>query len=165
EREEERGKEWERRRESDREGERGKWKKIERKGERGRRKSIEDMVRREVFDVNEALDIENSMASSFQVKGIYVDETKVNAVRDWSSPKTLPEVRNNKVADAFQEEDELEYVEPLDGEAKQVTYVVQRTLCSSKVSDSSQRNKIFQTKCSVKEKICSIIIDGGSCEI
>ncbi|GJW85549.1 hypothetical protein Tco_0158694, partial [Tanacetum coccineum] len=32
----------------------------------------------------------------------------------------------------FQEEDELEYVEPLDGEAKQVTYVVQRTLCSLK---------------------------------
>ncbi|GKE05922.1 RNA-directed DNA polymerase, partial [Tanacetum coccineum] len=66
--------------------------------------------------------------------------------------------------DVFQEEDELEYVEPLDEEAEQVTYVVQRTLCSPKVSDSSQRNKIFQTKCLVKEKICSIIIDGGSCE-
>ncbi|GJT47588.1 putative RNA-directed DNA polymerase, eukaryota, reverse transcriptase zinc-binding domain protein [Tanacetum coccineum] len=49
------------------------------------------MVRREVFDVDEALDIENSRASSFQVKGIYVDETKVNAIRDWSSPKTLAE--------------------------------------------------------------------------
>ncbi|GJW50002.1 hypothetical protein Tco_0091353 [Tanacetum coccineum] len=72
------------------------------------------------------------------VRGIHVDETKINAVRDWPSPKTLPEVRNIKVADAFQEEDELEYAEPLDGEAKQVTYVVQRTLCSSKVSDSSQ---------------------------
>ncbi|GKA57227.1 transposon ty3-I gag-pol polyprotein [Tanacetum coccineum] len=66
--------------------------------------------------------------------------------------------------DAFQEEDELEYSEPLGGEAEQVTYVVQRTLCSPKVSDSSQRNKIFQTKCLVKEKICSVIIDGGSCE-
>ncbi|GJV69023.1 transposon ty3-I gag-pol polyprotein [Tanacetum coccineum] len=68
------------------------------------------------------------------------------------------------VDEAFQEDDELEYDEPLDGEAKQVTYVIQRTLCSLKVSDSSQRNKIFQTKCLVKEKICSIIIDGGSCE-
>nr|GFB11840.1 zf-CCHC domain-containing protein [Tanacetum cinerariifolium] len=66
--------------------------------------------------------------------------------------------------DAFQEEDELEYVEPLDGEAKQVTYVVQQTLCSPKVNDSSQRNKSFQTKCLVKEKICSIIIDEGSCK-
>ncbi|GJW17389.1 transposon ty3-I gag-pol polyprotein, partial [Tanacetum coccineum] len=65
-------------------------------------------------------------------KGINVDETKVNTVQDWSSPKTLPEVRNNKVTNVFQEEDELEYVEPLDGEAKQVTYVVQRTLCSPK---------------------------------
>ncbi|GJU71969.1 transposon ty3-I gag-pol polyprotein [Tanacetum coccineum] len=129
-----------------------------------KRKSIKDKVRREkVFGVHKALDIENSRASSIQVKGIHVDETKVNAVRDWSSLKTLPEVRNNKVADAFQEEYELQCVEPLDGEAEQVTYVVQRTLCSPKVSYSSQRNKIFQTKCLVKEKICSII-DGESCE-
>ncbi|GKB64684.1 RNA-directed DNA polymerase [Tanacetum coccineum] len=34
-------------------------------------------------------------------KGIHVEETKVNAVRDKSSPKTLPEVRNNKVVDAL----------------------------------------------------------------
>ncbi|GJX93313.1 hypothetical protein Tco_0347899 [Tanacetum coccineum] len=130
-----------------------------------KRKSIEDKVRREkVFDVDEALDIENSRASSFQVRGNHVDETKVNTVRDWFSPKTLPEVRNIKVADTFLQEDELEYAEPLDGEAEQVTYVVQRTLCSPKVSDSSQRNKIFQTKCLVKEKICSFIIDGESCE-
>ncbi|GJU52249.1 hypothetical protein Tco_1225963 [Tanacetum coccineum] len=129
-----------------------------------KRKSIEDKVRREkVFDVDEVLDIENSRASSFQVWGIHVDEAKVNAVRDWSSLKTLPEVRNNKVADTFQEEYELQCAESLDGEAEQVTYVVQQTLCSPKVSDSSQRNKIFQTKCLVKEKICSII-DGESSE-
>ncbi|GJS70080.1 ribosomal RNA-processing protein 8 [Tanacetum coccineum] len=46
--------------------------------------------------------------------------------------ETLPEVRNNKVADAFQEEYELQCVEPLDEEAEQVTYVVQQTLCSPK---------------------------------
>ncbi|GKE66916.1 hypothetical protein Tco_1521077, partial [Tanacetum coccineum] len=85
-----------------------------------KRKSNEDKVRHEVFDVAEALDIENSKASSFQLRGIHVDETKVNAVRDWSSPKTLPEDRNNKVVDAFPEEDELEYTEQLDGEAEQV---------------------------------------------
>ncbi|GJV44217.1 hypothetical protein Tco_1428753, partial [Tanacetum coccineum] len=122
------------------------------------RKSIEDKVRREkVFEVDEALDIENSRASSFQVRGIHVDETKVNAVQDWSSPKTFPDVKNNKMADAFQEEYELQCVEPLYEEEEQVTYVGQRTLCSPKVSDSSQRNKIFQTKYLVKEKICSII--------
>nr|GEX04432.1 transposon Ty3-I Gag-Pol polyprotein [Tanacetum cinerariifolium] len=54
------------------------------------------------------------------MRGIHIVETKVNAVRVWSLPKTLPEVRNNKVANAFQEEDELEYVEPLDGEAEQL---------------------------------------------
>ncbi|GKC34620.1 RNA-directed DNA polymerase [Tanacetum coccineum] len=63
-----------------------------------------------------------------------------------------------------EKEDELEYAEPLDREAEQVTYVIQHTLCSPKVSDSSQRNKIFQTKCLVKKKIASIIIDGGSCK-
>ncbi|GJT45468.1 hypothetical protein Tco_0954183 [Tanacetum coccineum] len=65
-------------------------------------KSIKDKVRREkVFEVDKALDIENSRVSSFQVRGIHVDETKVNAVRDWSSPKKLPKVRNNKVANAL----------------------------------------------------------------
>ena len=46
---------------------------------------------------------------------------------------------------------------------EQVTHVIQQTLCSPKVSDSSQC-KIFQTKCLVKENICSIIIDGVSCD-
>ncbi|GKD11076.1 putative nucleotidyltransferase, ribonuclease H [Tanacetum coccineum] len=56
-------------------------------------KSIKDKVRREkVFEVDEALDTEKSRASSFQVRGIHVDKTKVNAVPDWSSPKTLPDV-------------------------------------------------------------------------
>nr|GEX89125.1 hypothetical protein [Tanacetum cinerariifolium] len=45
-------------------------------------------VRHEVFDVDEAYDIENSRASSFQVRGIHVDATKVNTVKDWSSSKT-----------------------------------------------------------------------------
>ncbi|GJY62202.1 transposon ty3-I gag-pol polyprotein [Tanacetum coccineum] len=90
-----------------------------------KRISIEDKVRREkALEVDEAIGIENSRASSFQVRGIHVDETKT-------------ERQNN---------------------------VVQRTLCSPKVSGSLQRNKIFQTKCLVKEKICYMIIDGGSCE-
>nr|GEZ03217.1 serine/threonine/dual specificity protein kinase, catalytic domain-containing protein [Tanacetum cinerariifolium] len=48
-----------------------------------KQKFIEDKVRREkVFVVNEAIDIGNSRESSFQVRGIHVDQTKVNAVRD-----------------------------------------------------------------------------------
>nr|GEZ99408.1 putative nucleotidyltransferase, ribonuclease H [Tanacetum cinerariifolium] len=99
-------------------------------------KSIKDKVRHEVFDIDEALHIEYSKDTSFQVRGIHVEESKVTMVRDWSLPKTLPEVRNNKVVDAFQEENELDYAEPLDGEAKQVTY----------------------------DMICFIIIDGRSYE-
>nr|GEV69603.1 pentatricopeptide repeat-containing protein At4g21065-like [Tanacetum cinerariifolium] len=47
---------------------------------------IDKVCREKVFDVNEAIHIENSRASSFQVRGIHVDECKVNAVRDWPSP-------------------------------------------------------------------------------
>ncbi|GJS33555.1 hypothetical protein Tco_0531937 [Tanacetum coccineum] len=86
--------------------------------------------------------IHNLNVRDLDYGGINVDVTKVNAVRDWSSLKILTEVRNIKVVDAFQEEDELEYAEPLDREAKQVTYIVQRILCSPKVSDSSQRNNV-----------------------
>ncbi|GJW93896.1 transposon ty3-I gag-pol polyprotein, partial [Tanacetum coccineum] len=39
--------------------------------------SIEDKVRHGVFDVDEALDNENSRESSFEVKWIHVDETKI----------------------------------------------------------------------------------------
>ncbi|GJS31647.1 hypothetical protein Tco_0492267 [Tanacetum coccineum] len=57
-------------------------------------------------------------------------------------PKSIEDkVRREKVFEVHEsldiensraKEDELEYVEPLDGEAKQVTYVIQRTLCSPK---------------------------------
>ncbi|GJX17599.1 hypothetical protein Tco_0218431 [Tanacetum coccineum] len=76
--------------------------KVEEKIVKAERKSIEDKVRREkVFEVEEALDIESSRASSFQVRQIHVDETNVKAIQDWPSRKTLPEVKNNKVAVAL----------------------------------------------------------------
>nr|GEY80211.1 ribonuclease H-like domain-containing protein [Tanacetum cinerariifolium] len=89
----------------------------------------------------------------------------VNAVRDWCSPKTLPEVRNNKVANVFQEEDELEYVEPLDGEVKQVTYVVQRTLCSPK-GLIFMVTKICKVPLAIGEhynEFVSDVVDMGTC--
>nr|GEW15053.1 zinc finger, CCHC-type [Tanacetum cinerariifolium] len=61
-----------------------------------------------------------------------LDNKNLPSLEDRSSPKTLLEVRNNKVVKVFQEKDELEYAEPLEEEANQVTYVVQRTLCSPK---------------------------------
>ncbi|GJR15562.1 transposase, MuDR, MULE transposase domain protein [Tanacetum coccineum] len=76
--------------------------KVKEKIVKAERKSIEDNVRREkVFEVGESFDIEKSRASSFQVRGIYVDETKVNAAQEWPSTKTFSEVRNNKMVDAL----------------------------------------------------------------
>nr|GEY37456.1 hypothetical protein [Tanacetum cinerariifolium] len=64
-----------------------------------KRKSTEVKVRREkVFEVDESLDIENSRASSFQVRGIHVDETKVNAVQDCLSSGLFPSLAKS---DAF----------------------------------------------------------------
>lgn len=42
--------------------------------------------------------------------------------------------------------------------------MVQRILCSTKLEDSSQMNKNFETKCSVEDNVCSLIIDGRRCE-
>nr|GFD07356.1 hypothetical protein [Tanacetum cinerariifolium] len=92
--------------------------------------------------------------SSSKAGGSGVDKNKESQLVI-SNPYARPIENGNDgltVDEAFQEEYELEYVEPVDGEAKQVTYVIQQTLCSPNVSDSSQRNKIFQTKCLVKEK-------------
>nr|GEU84987.1 hypothetical protein [Tanacetum cinerariifolium] len=74
--------------------------------------------------LDSAAEMFNAAKSSKDLRGINVDETKVNAIRDWSSLKIFLEVRNNKVVDAFQEEYELQCGKPLDEEAKQVTYVV-----------------------------------------
>nr|GEV48978.1 RNA-directed DNA polymerase [Tanacetum cinerariifolium] len=55
-----------------------------------------------VHDLNvHNLDYGELEGEFFPSEGIHVDETKANAVRDWSSPKTLPKVRNNKVVNAL----------------------------------------------------------------
>ena len=70
----------------------------------------------------------------------------------------------------YEEEDEVEIVtEPEDSDfAKEygelATYVVQRFLCKQKNPDTTQQHQIFYSKCSVKGKVCNLIIDNGSCE-
>lgn len=61
--------------------------------------------------------------------------------------------------DEFAHIDEFAHVE---GEI--VNLMVQRTLSATKIEDFTQRNKIFETKCVIEDNICSLIIDGGSCE-
>ncbi|GJU86778.1 hypothetical protein Tco_1294324 [Tanacetum coccineum] len=49
-------------------------------------------------------------------------------------------------------------------------FMVQRTLCSTKLEDFSQRNKIFKTKCLIDDNAVGVgfsidnVIDGGICE-
>ena len=42
-----------------------------------------------------------------------------------------------------------------------VACVIKKVLCSQKILDITQRHQIFYSRCSVKDKICSLIIDNG----
>ena len=58
------------------------------------------------------------------------------------------------------EEDQEEIVEEVyDGEL----LVLRRALTGLKGDKEEQREKIFHSRCTVQGKVCSLIIDGGSC--
>ncbi len=42
--------------------------------------------------------------------------------------------------------------------------VIQRLLLTPRQEDQSQRHKIFRTRCTVNQRVCDVIIDGGSGE-
>ena len=42
--------------------------------------------------------------------------------------------------------------------------VVQRLLCAQKTPDSSRQRQIFFSRCSVNNKVCTLIVDKGSYE-
>ena len=62
------------------------------------------------------------------------------------------------------EEFEGEELVVLEDEGEQVNCVVQRVLLSPKEPLNSQRHNIFRTRCTIKGKVCDVIIDSGSCE-
>jgi len=45
-----------------------------------------------------------------------------------------------------------------------VACVVQKLLCNQKAPDTTQQHQIFYSRCSVKNKVCNIIIDNKNCE-
>ena len=69
------------------------------------------------------------------------------------------------------EEDELKSMYPLEDASEEeylapgaLTLVARRALSlQTKNEDEVQRENIFHTRCYVKDKVCSVIIDGGSC--
>nr|GEV68241.1 protein transport protein SEC31 homolog B-like isoform X2 [Tanacetum cinerariifolium] len=73
------------------------------------------------------------------------------------------------VDEAFQEEDELEYADPLDGEAEQVTYVIQCTFCSPKdlmentvvLNLATGQKRFSASLCKLVEKYDEILASQG----
>ncbi|KAM2908957.1 hypothetical protein COP2_048413 [Malus domestica] len=48
-------------------------------------------------------------------------------------------------------------------EGEELVLVLQSVLCSKR-SDDNQRYQIFRSKCTIRGKVCQLVIDGGSCE-
>ena len=42
--------------------------------------------------------------------------------------------------------------------------LVHQLLCNQKTPDTTQQHQIFYSRCSVKNKVCNLIIDNESCE-
>lgn len=49
-------------------------------------------------------------------------------------------------------------------EGPSLSMIVQRLIFVPKKEDNSQRRNIFTTRCTVLDKVCNLIIDGGSSE-
>jgi len=69
-----------------------------------------------------------------------------------------------------QEEDEFEDGEDeepglcvKEGESVSPLYVERRAMISKSLDDPSQRENLFHSKCFIKDNVCSLIIDSGSC--
>lgn len=45
-----------------------------------------------------------------------------------------------------------------------INYIVQHILLTPKVVQHNQRHSIFKTRCTIKNRVCNVIIDSGSCE-
>ena len=71
------------------------------------------------------------------------------------------------MADYEDEDEVLIEIEPEDSnfveeDGEVATCVAQWLLCNQKNLDTTQRHQIFYSRCSVKNRVCNLIIDNGS---
>ena len=73
------------------------------------------------------------------------------------------------MADYEDEDEMLIETEPKDSdfveeEGEAETCVIQQLLCNQKNHDTTQMHQIFYSMCSIKNMVCNLIIDNGSCD-
>ncbi|XP_016681167.1 uncharacterized protein [Gossypium hirsutum] len=69
----------------------------------------------------------------------------------------LEEENDEEHDETAEEEDKLEYA--IDGKI----LVIKRSLSVQSVENEQQKENIFHKRCHVQDKVCSLIVDGGSC--
>ena len=83
---------------------------------------------------------------------------RIISLAEWEANKEEEEEEDRVLC--LQEEEQEEVVEEVDeGEL----LVLRRTLSNIKGAKEDQRENIFHTRCTIQGKVCSLIIDGGSC--
>lgn len=87
---------------------------------------------------------------------------RVMTAQEWEQEKAMYEHGEEHDGESLEEEEEpIEEVEP---ESHGQSLVLRRTLHSKTANlEDDQREKIFLTRCKVKDKLCDVIIDTGSC--
>jgi len=75
-----------------------------------------------------------------------------------------PEEGSENGDDDTPEYEEEELADGDEGIPLSRSLVIQRLLLTLRQEDQSQRHKIFFTRCIVNQRVCNVIIDGGSGE-
>ncbi|XP_021755458.1 uncharacterized protein LOC110720719 [Chenopodium quinoa] len=91
---------------------------------------------------------------------------RVMTAHEWEQEQVLRENAGNYEEDKEQENDaeEEEHVSEVEPETHGKSLVLRRALHSQTVPmENNQREKNFLTRCKVKERLCDMIIDSGSC--